>query len=88
MESIEIGMSRSEIETRLGAPPGVYISPSKIWYPIPLGGKFIGYEAWVSDEGELHVLFDDDEKSVSADVMDVALVERSWLQRVRVYLRW
>jgi hypothetical protein len=85
LESIKKGMSRTEIESKLGGPPGDYRT-KKENIPLPLGSKFDMYEAWDFDEGLLFVRFNGDDRATSVHLIDNHPLEKSIPDRIHDWL--
>ncbi|MDB5306217.1 MAG: hypothetical protein JWO38_419 [Gemmataceae bacterium] len=61
-EQVAKGMTRGEVATTLGGPPGVY-AHGELGSDIVLAPRGLGwtsYDQWVADDGELLVWFGDD----------------------------
>jgi hypothetical protein len=59
IERIGVGMTRAEVESALGCPPGEY--NSRPVQTAPLGLKYShmnGWDSWICDEGEIMVQYD------------------------------
>jgi len=70
-DQIQIGMTREEVVSTLGRPPGDYSTG----FVVPESGR-TGYNAfdWISDEGRIRVWFDKDDKVEDSDDLAADLV--------------
>ena len=84
IESIKVGMSRSEIEGKLGVPPGDYTTKPII--PLPLGSNFARFQEWAFDEGLLMVLFDEDNRATIVRVIDNHPHEKVIMERIHDWI--
>ena len=62
-------MTREEIISTVGQPPGNYANGRCV--TLPLGIRYRNYESWLCDEGQLLVLFDADGIATDVAVYDV-----------------
>ena len=72
-------MSRELVYQTVGAEPGDYSNGASTR---PHGLRYLSYESWLCDEGQLLVMFDDEgmaAKVVVADILDV---------RPKTFLGW
>jgi hypothetical protein len=89
-ERIEQGMSREEVETILGAPPGYYHTRHycpKISSSVP----YVDFDFWVGDEGMVRVRFDDTGRAHWMQFQEITLLDEPWerpslIDRMRTWL--
>ncbi|OWK38366.1 hypothetical protein [Fimbriiglobus ruber] len=67
-EQVHVGMTREEVETTVGGPPGDY-ADGKIWLHW-FSAKFFGYKGWYGPDAELRVLFDAEGHAIDVVVLD------------------
>jgi hypothetical protein len=79
---IRIGMTRAEVQHELGSPPGDYTTDLFAWSEFPLM-MVCDSDGWVSDEGEIRVWFDDNDRVEQFEFRNVMAWKRPWFQRLR-----
>jgi len=79
-EQITVGMTQSEVEEILAAPPGDYTTAD--WVGGPLDAWSSGSLAWISDKGYIAVRFDDSRVVRVAFFSIVLLPKKHLLNRV------
>lgn len=86
-DEIIIGMTITEVEALLGVPPGDYSSRRCQRAPITTGASDEGWKHWISDEGEIVVLFNDAELVQDVTYKKVViLTELSLFEKIMRYV--
>jgi hypothetical protein len=82
-DQIQNGMTREEVVSTLGMPPGDYSTG----FVVPESGR-TGYNAfdWISDEGRIRVWFDKDDKVEDSNFRLVTIWKLTWYDRIRIRL--
>jgi hypothetical protein len=84
-ERVRKGMSRDQIESIVGHPPGDYTSGPCL--QMPRGLFYWNHVTWLCDEGELLVEFDDNATATSVVICDVVILgPPTMVQRIREWL--
>src|SRR5690242_10910657 len=68
LERVEKGMTRDQIVSIVGGPPGDYRSDYCI--QMPHGIRYSFYDHWLCDEGELLVCFDDQGTAIDVKIYE------------------
>jgi hypothetical protein len=84
--SIQVGMTRRDVEQILCAPPGEYTSAAYSYFPpdcfLRRNAKWI---TWVADDGAISVLVDGNDTVLAKEFSSVLLIEDCWFQ-LKFYL--
>jgi hypothetical protein len=78
-EQVTQGMTRVQVESVIGAPPGVYPGSKEgsIFLPMATGLRYIRYDQWVAEEAQLFVKFGNDGL---VEAMGVHIHESFWFR--------
>jgi hypothetical protein len=82
---IQVGMTRAEVQTRLGMPPGDYATGLHVPGPDSIRNR--GAVEWTSDEGQIRVWFDHHDSVERRDFRTVDAWKPSWSHWLRHYFR-
>ena len=92
--AISDGMTRDEVESILGRPPGDYTTKKEMYFRFPPGSAnaalYLGWtwEEWISDHGWITLTFDRDGKVIQKDFRGVYdLPDRPFLERIERFAR-
>jgi hypothetical protein len=79
--SIQVGMTRRDVEHVLGAPPGEYTSAAFSYFPPDCFLRpNVNWLTWVADDGAISVLVDGNDTVLAKEFSSVLLIEDCWFQ--------
>jgi hypothetical protein len=81
-ELVAYGMTRDEVITAIGGPPGDYRSDPQRFSVSHHSLMFFGCEEWISNDGFLKVTYDSAGRVNRAEVLNVIDTQAGWWQRL------